>query len=318
MGFNLFWIVAGALQLEAIIYWPRALPHPVMWVGRFISALERRWNKPVFSERHKKLLGILTVLLLVLVAVFAGLGIHWVATVLPWPLGMAVLVMACVCGLALGSLWQHVRAIQRPLSDRRLTAARNAVGMIVGRDTASMDETDIATAAIESLAESFNDGVVAPVFWFVVAGLPGLIAYKAVNTADSMIGHMEPRWRAFGWAAAKTDDVMNLIPARLAGALLALAGLATGSATKGWRIMFRDARKHASPNAGWTEAAMAGVLGVRLGGTVRYDGLENARPVLGEGPVPMASDLKRAMSVYLWACLGLFVIVLGGGFLWPQ
>ncbi|GAA0398103.1 hypothetical protein GCM10009093_25890 [Brevundimonas terrae] len=190
--------------------------------------------------------------------------------------------------------------------------------MIVGRDTASMGETDIATAAIESLAESFNDGVVAPVFWFVLAGLPGLFVYKAINTADSMIGHIEPRWRAFGWAAAKTDDLMNLIPARLAGALLALAGSVTGSATKGWSIMFRDARKHASPNAGWSEAAMAGVLGVRLGGTVRYDGLENARPVQGEGPAPVASDLKRAMTVYLWACLGLFVLVLGGGFLWPQ
>lgn len=318
MGFNLFWVVAVALVLEAIIRWPSPLPHPVMWIGHLISALEKRWNSPAFSEPTRKLLGVLTVLLLVLTAIVAGLAIHWLAGFLPRPIDIAVIVMACVCGLALGSLWQHVRAILIPLSDMRLPDARNAVSMIVGRDTASMDETDIATAAIESLAESYNDGVVAPVFWFVLAGLPGLFAYKAINTADSMIGHMEPRWRAFGWAAAKTDDLMNLIPARLAGALLALAGTVTGSATKGWRIMFRDARKHASPNAGWSEAAMAGVLGVRLGGTVRYDGLENARPVQGEGPAPVASDLKRAMTVYLWACLGLFVLVLGGGFLWPQ
>ena len=137
MDFNLFWVVAVALVLEAIIRWPRPLPHPVMWIGRWISALEKRWNRPVFSAPKRKLLGVLSVLLLVLAAIIVGLSIYWLAGFLPPPIGIAVIVMACVCGLALGSLWQHVRAIQIPLSDMRLPDARKAVSMIVGRDTAS-------------------------------------------------------------------------------------------------------------------------------------------------------------------------------------
>ncbi len=221
-------------------------------------------------------------------------------------------VLAGTLGLAQRSLHDHVAAVARALEADDLPAARTAVGMIVGRDTAELDASGVAAAAIESLAESFNDGIVAPAFWLALAGLPGLYAYKAVNTADSLIGHKEPRWKAFGWAAARTDDVMNLVPARLAGALIAVA------AGQGWRVMFRDARHHASPNAGWPEAAMAGALGVRLGGPVAYDGLTTDRPVFGQGPAPTAADLRCALDIYGRACGLLWAAVAIGGRAWRR
>ncbi len=227
-------------------------------------------------------------------------------------LELALLLVCGATGLAARSLFDHVRAVARPLKAGDLPAARLAVGMIVGRDVETMDENEIATAALESLAESFCDGVVAPVFWFAIGGLPGLFVYKAINTADSMIGHTEPRWRAFGWAAARADDVMNWIPARIAGALIALAGAG------GWRIMWRDAGRHASPNAGWPEAAMAGVLRVRLGGPVRYDGVMTDRPVFGDWAPPSAHDLKRGLKVYGVACALLLMLLIAGGFAWPR
>jgi adenosylcobinamide-phosphate synthase len=183
------------------------------------------------------------------------------------------------------------------------------VAQIVGRDTSGLDESGVAAAALESLAESFNDGVVAPAFWFFLGGLPGLFAYKALNTADSLIGHREPRWRMFGWAAARADDLANLIPARIAGALLALAG------GGGLLVMFRDAPKHASPNAGWPEAAMAGALGVRLGGPTAYDGVLHDRPVFGVGGSPAISDLARGLRIYIIACGLLWLLATVGGLL---
>ena len=181
--------------------------------------------------------------------------------------------------------------------------------MIVGRDTAALDENGVARAAIESLAESFCDGVAAPLFWLLLLGLPGVWAYKAVNTADSLIGHREARWRAFGWAAARFDDLLNWIPARLAGALICLAG------GGGWRILRRYARKHASPNAGWPEAAMAGVLGLRLAGPVAYDGVVHDKAWIGDGDNAAGGDeIDRALAIYLRACLLLWLIA--GGALW--
>ena len=180
--------------------------------------------------------------------------------------------------------------------------------MIVGRDVAALDEAGIARAAIESLAESVCDGVVAPLFWLLVAGLPGLWAYKAINTADSLIGHREDRWRAFGWAAARTDDIANLLPARLSGVLLCLVG-------GGWRTMLRDARNHASPNAGWPEAAMAGALDLRLAGPIAYDGVILAKPYIGDGRTDAtAADLRAALAVYRRACV--LLLVIAGGIAW--
>lgn len=306
------WIVAGALAVEGVFGWPRRLSHPVAWIGALIALLERRWNRAERTEGARRALGVVTVLILIAVAGGAGWGVQALAAAAPVWAGLVLLLVCGATGLAARSLFDHVRAVARPLKAGDLPAARLAVGMIVGRDVETMDENEVATAALESLAESFCDGVVAPVFWFVIGGLPGLFVYKAINTADSMIGHMEPRWRAFGSAAARTDDVMNWIPARIAGALIALAGAG------GWRVMLRDAGKHASPNAGWTEAAMAGALRVRLGGPVRYDGVMSDRPFFGDGAPPSAADLMRGLRVYGVACALLLMLLIAGGFAWPR
>ncbi len=300
-------LVLVAAALEAVVGYPQALhrwiPHPVAWAGALISMLEAGLNLPSFSEVARRRLGVATLIVLVGASGLAG----WLIT---WFCGVWGVVLVGTLGLAQRSLFDHVRAVARPLVAGDLDSARNAVGLIVGRDVERLDESGVATAAIESLAESFNDGVVAPMFWFAVAGLPGLFVYKTVNTADSMIGHREPRWRAFGWASARFDDVLNLIPARLAGAALALVGLG------GWKTMLRDADKHASPNAGWPEAAMAGALGVRLGGPAWYDGQRTERPVLGEGRAATPSDLVRALRIYLLACAVLWLMLAVGGLAW--
>jgi len=287
-----------ALVLEAALGYPNALhrrvPHPVTGVGATISALERRWNRPERGEAERRALGVAALALVAGGAAMAGVLASRMLRGSKWE--SAALGLIATTGLAQRSLYEHVTAVLRPLEAGDLPAARTAVARIVGRDTVDLDEAGIATAALESLAESFNDGIVSPTFWLALGGLPGLFAYKAVNTADSMIGHNEPRWRSFGWAAARTDDAMNLAPARLAGALIA------ATAAGGWTVMARDARKHASPNAGWPEAAMAGALGVRLGGPVRYEGVLTDRPVFGEGPPPSARDLKRGLGLYLRAC----------------
>lgn len=303
------WIVLAAAMLEAAVGYPDALhrraPHPVVWIGTLISSLEARLNRPQLGEGLRRALGVLTLLVIVAVSGLVGGLVARLGG--PW-----ALVFVGVVGLAQRSLYDHVRAVAGPLAAGDLQGARTAVGRIVGRDTARLDEAGVAAAAIESLAESFCDGVVAPIFWFVVAGLPGLLAYKAVNTADSLIGHREPRWRSFGWASARCDDLLNLIPARLAGVLIALAGRG------GWAVMRRDAGKHASPNAGWPEAAMAGALGIRLGGPAWYDGAVSDRPVLGLGRTPKAGDLARALKVYLAACAILWLMLAAGGFAWPR
>lgn len=292
-------LALAALAAEAMVGYPdrlhRRLPHPVVGLGAMIDAGERLLNRPERSPRARRISGVATVAATAGAAALVGLA----ASRLPGPAP----VLAATLGLAQRSLHDHVAAVAKALEANDLPAARTAVGMIVGRDTAALDAPGVAAAAIESLAESFNDGIVAPVLWLALAGLPGLYAYKAVNTADSLIGHREPRWKDFGWAAARTDDVMNLAPARLAGALIAMAG------GGGWTTMLRDARRHASPNAGWPEAAMAGALRVRLGGPVAYDGVLTDRPVFGDGPTPTVPDLRRALRIYVRACGLLWVAV---------
>ncbi|TCS17457.1 adenosylcobinamide-phosphate synthase CbiB [Caulobacter sp. BK020] len=303
------WVVALALGLEAMLGYPAALirrvGHPVAWPAALIDGLERRWNQPASSDRRRRLLGVVLVALLVAASVVLGaVAQGLLGASLP---ALALVALIATVGLAQRSLHDHVAAVLGPLQAGDLAAARAAVGLIVGRDTAALDVEGVAAAALESLAESFNDGVVAPAFWLLVGGLPGLFAYKSVNTADSLVGHKEERWRMFGWAAARTDDLLNLVPARLAGGLIALAG------GRGLRTMARDARRHASPNAGWPEAAMAGALGVQLGGEAVYDGVPTCRPTFGGGPRPTAADLARGLAVYRRACLLLWLIPLALG-----
>ncbi len=306
-------VALTALALDAAFGWPRPfyerIGHPVGLFARIIGACEARWNRHAYRFATRRALGILTLLVLLLVA--AGPG--WAAQHLllaafgTWGwVGVAILAWPA---LAQRSLFDHVRAVGERIDAGDLTGARAAVGMIVGRDTAALDECGVTRAAIESLAESFCDGVAAPLFWLLLLGLPGVWAYKAVNTADSLIGHSEDRWRAFGWAAARTDDFANWIPARLSGVLLCLAG------GGGWRILWRDARKHASPNAGWPEAAMAGALGVRLAGPIAYDGVMHDKPWIGDGDSDAGGeDIDRALAIYVRACLLLWLIA--GAALW--
>jgi adenosylcobinamide-phosphate synthase len=302
-------IALAALVLDAALGWPTRVyarvGHPVGAFARIITACERSWNRPARSARTRRLLGASTLATVVL----ASAGSAWLveatirslAGAWAWPW----LALAAWPALAQRSLLDHFNPVLSALNRRDLAAARRAVGMIVGRDTAELDEAGVARAGIESLAESFCDGVIAPLFWLVVLGLPGVWAYKAINTADSLIGHPEEPLRAFGWAAARTDDLVNLLPARLSGALICLAG------PGGWRILWRDHARHASPNAGWPEAAMAGALGVRLAGPIRYDGVLADKSWIGDGAPARAQDMRRARSIYLRAC-ALAWIVAGG------
>jgi adenosylcobinamide-phosphate synthase len=297
----------AALALEAALGYPdglyRWIGHPVNLFGALVDRLERRWNRPSLPEAQRRANGVTAAILTLAAGAGFGLMLQALARRTGFPRLAAALL--ATPGLAQRSLWDHVAAVRAPLARGELTAARAAVGRIVGRDTERLDASGVTAAALESLAESFNDGVVAPAVWLALAGLPGLYAYKALNTADSLIGHTEPRWRAFGWAAARLDDLANLVPARLAGALLALAG------GGGWRTMFREAGRHASPNAGWPEAAMAGALGVRLGGAASYDGAPVERPVFAaEAPPPEPDDLSCGLAVYRDAC-----VLLAGGLL---
>ena len=304
------WLPAAALALEAVCGYPQSLyariSHPVVWIGRLIETLERRWNDPARSDAVRRTLGIVAMLIVAGLAGAVGYAIEASAQQLPF--GAIVVVIVATAGLAQRSLFVHVRDVLQPLTQNDLPRARAAVAKIVGRDTANLTAPGVAAAAIESLAESFNDGIVAPAFWLAVGGLPGLFAYKAFNTADSLIGHREPRWRMFGWAAARGDDLLNLIPARLAGLLIVAAG------GRGFGVMGRDASRHASPNAGWPEAAMAGALRVELGGATTYDGVLYQRPTFGAGPRPQASDLRRALRICLTACALLWALALALAF----
>jgi adenosylcobinamide-phosphate synthase len=296
-----------AIIIDAAVGWPAPLyariGHPVGGFARMIGWAETRWNRPTLSDTIRRAAGVVTIVSLIAVAVGVALAATSLARLVLGPMAWIAIGVVAAPGLAIRSLYDHVAPVARALETGDLAVARARVAMIVGRDVATFDEAGVARAAIESLAESVCDGVVAPLFWLLVAGLPGLWAYKAINTADSLIGHREARWRAFGWAAARTDDVANLIPARISGVLLCLAGLG------GWRTMWRDAGNHASPNAGWPEAAMAGALALKLAGPIAYDGVITAKPYIGDGRCDVtATDLRAALNIYRRACILLLVI----------
>lgn len=297
-------LVLAALMVEAAVGYPRWLlrrvGHPVMWVGTLIAAMDRRWNRPGIALAG----GGAAMLVLLGVGTGAGWLVERLAT--GWT-GTIAVVLIATSGLAQRSLWDHVAAVRAPLEAGDIAAARAAVAGIVGRDTATLDEAGVAAAAVETLAESWCDGVVAPAFWLLLLGLPGLFTFKCISTADSMIGHRDARYERFGKACARMDDLLNWVPARLSGVLLCLTG-------GGWRVMMRDARRHLSPNAGWPESAMAGRIGVTLGGGACYDGEWIARATLGDGPRPGAADVGRALRLFGIACLLLWLSV--GGIAW--
>ena len=301
----------GALALDAAVGWPAVLlarvGHPVTWLGALIAAGDRRFNRPGTAGRAQ---GAAVALGIIALAAGAGWAVQAALLTLSvgW-LGTALVAVAAWPLVAARSLHDHVAAVARPLAAGDIGAARAAVAMIVGRDPQALDPAGIARAATESLAENASDGVIAPLVWGLALGLPGIAAYKAINTLDSMIGHRTPRHEAFGWAAARIDDAANLIPARLTGGLFALA---SGRPRAAWACMMRDAPRHRSPNAGWPEAAMAGALNVRLSGPRVYGDRISAEPWINAAARdPEAADLGRALAVYRRA-MALAALLLAG------
>jgi adenosylcobinamide-phosphate synthase len=301
-------LLLAALALEPLLGEARGLlgklPHPVRLIGGLVALLDGKLNREHRSEAERRRRGILLVIIVCASSAALGTAAAWLSRHVPfgWLLELALMITL----LAQRSLFQHVRRVGEALRSDDLEAGRARVAHIVGRDVQQLDEHGIARAAIESCAENFSDAVVAPAFWYILLGLPGMLVYKAVNTMDSMIGHRSPRYRAFGWAAARLDDVANLIPARLAGLYLACAaiGVPGADAGRGLRTMMEDAGKHRSPNAGWPEAAMAGALGLSLAGPRRYPGIVVDDPWIGAGTAQAtARDVTRALSLFAGACV---------------
>lgn len=319
-----FLILLLALAIDAAVGDPdrlyRALPHPVALLGKLIEVGERRLNAPGAKDTRRFAAGLLLTLAVVALTAIVG----WLIARLLSGLVGGWLIEAALASVLLAGrgLYDHVRAVGHALG-RGLDAGRAAVARIVGRDPDSLDAAGVRRAAVESLAENFSDGLVAPAFWYGVfglagCGLAGLCAYKAINTLDSMIGHRNDRYRAFGKAAARIDDAANWLPARLAGALVvAGAALLPGaSGRRAWRAMRRDAPKHRSPNAGWQEAAFAGALGLALAGPRRYGATPVEDAWMGDGRQELTeADLKAALRLYLaaWSALALLAAGLWAG-----
>ena len=296
-------ILLAALALDALIGDPRWLPHPVRAMGWLTGLLDNTLNRESHGEGARVAFGAVAVLLVVGASTAAGWAVAHHAAAIGWG-WLAELALVAML-LAQRTMADHMVRVARAL-DAGVEPAREAVRHIVGRDVRALDEPGIARAAIESGAENYSDGVVAPAFWYLLLGLPGLFAYKAINTMDSMIGHRSPRHHAFGRAAARLDDAVNWLPARMAGWLIAIAAVFLPGAAPGqaWRTMVRDAPKHSSPNAGWPEAAMAGALGLSLLGPRHYEGEAAADAAwLGDGrKEATADDLLRTLWVFAAAC----------------
>ncbi|RLP24274.1 adenosylcobinamide-phosphate synthase CbiB [Mesorhizobium sp. YM1C-6-2] len=305
-----------SLAIEAKLGYPdrlfAAIGHPVTWIGRLISCLDGTLNRATDSDRMRRLCGVAA--LVAIVGVPAVVAYVLERLLLLNALGFFVVVALGTTLLAQKSLAEHVEAVATALDTGGLKAGREAVSRIVGRDPEQLDRAAVSRAAIESLAENFSDGVVAPAFWMAAGGLAGGAAYKAANTADSMIGHRTPKHEAFGWAAARFDDLVNLPASRLTALLIVAAaailpGMDAGAA---WRAVWRDAKKHRSPNAGWPEAAMAGALGIALAGPRSYGGVMGDYAYMGEGGrrEVTAADIRRALRLF-WMADVLLMAALG-------
>jgi adenosylcobinamide-phosphate synthase len=312
-----------ALLIEAMAGYPywvgQGIGHPVMWIGRLIGFFDDTLNHENMSRASRRAAGV--------VSLFIVVGVTAVVTYLLqrflfWlPLGVLFAALPASTLIAQRSLHDHVERVATALEQQGLAAGREAVSRIVGRDPLALDEAGVARAAIESLAENFSDGVVAPAFWMAVAGLPGGAVYKAINTADSMIGHRTRRHRAFGWAAARLDDLVNLPASRLSALLLVAAAttISGASAVDAWRAVSRDASRHRSPNAGYPEAAIAGALDLALAGPRTYVGIEIDDTIMGHGRRDAtAADIRAALALFrradamligLAAVVALFFIV---------
>jgi adenosylcobinamide-phosphate synthase len=300
-----------AMLIELCLGYPErllgAIGHPVTWIGHLIGALDRSLNRETIGRKERRAAGVVAVL--ILLGVVAAIAFSVQHALLRLPFGILAVGLLASTLVAQRSLHRHVadvasaleKDVASALEKDNVAFGRDAVSHIVGRDTAGLDAAGIARAAIESLAENFSDAIVAPVIWMVIGGLPGAALYKAINTADSMIGHRTPRHTAFGWAAARLDDLVNLPASRLSALLLVVAAsLSNGaSAAAAWRAVRRDAGHHRSPNAGYPEAAMAGALGLSLAGPRAYAGVLVKDAMMGDGGRDAnAADIRRALALY--------------------
>lgn len=310
-----------ALALDGLVGDPdwlwRRLPHPVVLIGRLIGWLDQTLNNEGWRFSTRRAAGVVAALIVAGVAGGVGVALVALSRALPW--GGVIEVVAVAVLLAQRSLYEHVARVADGFDTGGLDEARRQVSMIVGRDPQSLDGAGVCRAAVETTAENFSDGIVAPAFWYLVGGLPGICVYKAINTADSMIGHKSPRHLAFGWAAARTDDLLNLVPARLSALLFAVGALLVGGSPHGAvRAALRDASSHRSPNAGWPEAAMAGAFGFALAGPRRYGGTVVDDGWMNDGGrtdlVP--ADIRRGLRLLVAGCAtGAAVVALYAVFL---
>ena len=297
-----------ALAVEAVVgearFLFRAVPHPVRLIGLLTGFLDLKLNREQRSESDRAVRGLLVVLVIAGLSLSVGVAVAWLTQTQKF--GWVLELIGVVVLIAGRGLYDRVRAVGLALRDEGLDEARAAVSHVVGRDPNQLDGHGVARGAIESAAENFCDAVVAPVFWYVLFGFPGLLVYKAVNTMDSMIGYRTPRHRAFGMAAARLDDALNLIPARLAGLFLALAAVVVPTArpAAAFKVMLRDAGKHRSMNAGWPEGAVAGALDLALAGPRHYAGESSSDSWIGEGRAQATHrDIRRVLYLYICACL---------------
>jgi adenosylcobinamide-phosphate synthase len=303
-----------AMLIELCVGYPptltRAIGHPVTWIGGLIDAFDRTLNRDGADPASRRAMGIVALLITLGIVGFIAFAVQ--SALLRLPFGMFGVAVLASTLIAQRSLHRHVADVAAALETNDIAAGRAAVSHIVGRDTAELDQAGVARAAIESLAENFSDAIVAPVFWLALAGLPGAALYKTVNTADSMIGHLNARYTAFGWAAARLDDLVNLPASRLSAFLLIAAAALRGrtSAADAWHAVRRDASRHRSPNAGYPEAAMAGALGLSLAGPRTYGGARVADATMGDGRRDAsAADIRSALALYRTADAILIVIL---------
>ena len=299
-----------AWLIEALFGWPdwlyRRIRHPVVWFGAIEKLIESKLNRMSWPHGIRYTLGMLTTIVLVASASWLGGLIAATLGASRWGIVIEVLIASSL--IASRSLYTHVASVLLPLKAQDIDMARERVSMIVGRDPDRLNEAGLARASLESLAENASDGVIAPLFWGALFGLPGIVAYKAINTLDSMIGHRNETYSAFGGFAARLVDLANLIPARITGVLITIAGFRPST----FAIMLNDASRHRSPNAGWAEAAMAGALGVRLSGPRTYGDQESDDLWLNAAsPDPTADDIRHGLAIYIRA-LALYGVLLCG------
>ena len=293
------------------------IPHPVTWMAMLLMKGEAFLNHQDRSRFAKQFLGLIWILLCVTICLYIAFFIQNFLSGFDQT-GIILALLSSIF-LAYRSLIDHVGDVEKELFNKDVVKARIKVAKIVGRETSKLDKSDITRATIESLAENFSDGVVAPVFWFLIVGFPGVVAYKMINTADSMIGNRSERFEDFGMASAKIDDVVNYVPARITALLLMLAaGISrVGDVKSGFVTVNNDHKLHASPNAGWPEATMAGLLNVRLGGPRHYqNGNSKDNAWLGSGGDVKLKDLTRAIKLVKFSWFMMLILVLAGSILW--